>query len=64
MPTEIGKLAVRRSILIRATPERVWEEFTSFERMRRWFLVDRLEYEPWVGGKFEVEGGGPDHPKH
>jgi len=64
METKIGELAVRRSIEINAPPERVWEEFTSAERMRLWFLVDRLEYEPRVGGKFEVERGGPDHPKH
>ena len=62
--TKIGDLAVRRSIEINAPPERVWEEFTSAERMRSWFLVDRLEYEPRAGGKFEAEGGGPDHPKH
>ena len=37
MATEIGPLAVRRSIWIDAPPERVWHEFEDFERMRRWF---------------------------
>jgi hypothetical protein len=33
MGIQIGALHVRRSTLIQATPERVWEEFTSFERL-------------------------------
>jgi len=61
-------LVVRRSIHILATPERVWEEFTSFERMNRWWGViigtpeagkpngQRLiTYEPRVGGHVEME---------
>lgn len=61
-------LVVRRSIHIRALPERVWEEFTSFERMNRWWGViigipeagkpngQRLiTYEPRVGGHVEME---------
>jgi uncharacterized protein YndB with AHSA1/START domain len=62
--TGIGKLAVRRSIEINATPERVWQEFESAERFRLWYTpaggVDmpckHLEFEPRVGGKFETEG--------
>jgi uncharacterized protein YndB with AHSA1/START domain len=30
-------LVVRRSIYIEASPERVWQEFESFERMNRWW---------------------------
>jgi len=33
MGIEIGVLAVRRSVLIHTPPARVWEEFTSFERL-------------------------------
>ena len=32
--TTIGRLAVRRSIEIDATPERVWEEFANADRRR------------------------------
>jgi uncharacterized protein YndB with AHSA1/START domain len=62
--TQIGKLAVRRSIEINAPPERVWQEFESPERFRLWYTpaggVDmpckRVEYEPRAGGVFETEG--------
>jgi len=61
--TQIGELAVRRSIEIDASPERVWEEFASAERFRLWYTtaggVDmpckRLDYEPRAGGAFETE---------
>ncbi len=61
-------LVVRRSIHIRATPARVWEEFTDFERMNRWWGLtigtpeagkptgQRLvTYAPRVGGRIEME---------
>ncbi len=32
-----SNLAIRRSIFIKATPERIWQEFESHERMRRWW---------------------------
>lgn len=56
MATTIGLLAVRRSILVNATPERVWEEFGSLERMRLWFGTGHtlLTYEPRVGGMVEL----------
>jgi uncharacterized protein YndB with AHSA1/START domain len=62
--TTIGELAVRRFIEINATPERVWREFASAERMRLWFTSSggvemgnqRLGYEPRRGGIFETEG--------
>ena len=57
MGTEIGRLAVRRSILIKAPPERIWREFESFERMKAWFGTGHtlLKYEPRVGGWVELE---------
>ena len=61
-------LVVRRSIHIHATPERVWEAFTSFDQMNRWWghtigipeagkpNGQRLMiYEPRVGGRIEME---------
>ena len=61
--TQIGELAVRRSIEIDATPERVWEEFASAERFRLWYTTEggvdmpcyQMNYEPHVGGAFETE---------
>jgi uncharacterized protein YndB with AHSA1/START domain len=62
--TQIGKLAVRRSIEIDAPPERVWQELATAERFRLWYTpaggvempCKHLEFEPRVGGKFETEG--------
>jgi uncharacterized protein YndB with AHSA1/START domain len=57
MGAQIGVLAVRRSILINAPPERIWQEFESYERMKAWFgLGHRLvAYEPRVGGQVRME---------
>ncbi|MBI1815841.1 MAG: SRPBCC domain-containing protein [Deltaproteobacteria bacterium] len=65
---EESVLVVRRSIHITAPPERVWAEFTSFDRMNRWWGVllgtpeagtskgQRLRvYEPRAGGRVEME---------
>jgi len=59
MASEIGLLVVRRSILIGAPPERVWQEFESFERMRAWFGTghELVRYEPKVGGWVETNAG-------
>jgi uncharacterized protein YndB with AHSA1/START domain len=59
METEIGPLAVRRSIWIKASPQRVWEEFESLERMRAWFGTghELTKYEPRVGGIVETDAG-------
>ena len=70
MGMQISALHVRRSSLIEATPERVWREFTSFERLAAWFgRGHQLElYEPELGGQIllsvEINGakrsfGGP-----
>ena len=59
MATEIGPLAVRRSILIKAPPERVWREFETFERMKAWFGTGHslTKYEPRLGGAVETDAG-------
>jgi len=59
MGTESGTLAVRRSIWINARPERVWQEFASFERMKEWFGTGHTltKYEPLVGGIVETDAG-------
>lgn len=54
--TEISPFGIRRAAFIHATPERVWEEFTSFERMRAWYGTGHqlTEYEPRVGATVET----------
>jgi uncharacterized protein YndB with AHSA1/START domain len=56
MGIAISQLYVRRSIFIDASPERVWEEFDSLNRMAAWFGTGhRLEkYEPYLGGQVEL----------
>ena len=63
--TKIGELAVRRSILINAAPERVWQEFESFERLREWFGRGHrlLGYEPKTGGDVLLEVDLKEGPK-
>ncbi|MDH3642242.1 MAG: SRPBCC domain-containing protein [Gammaproteobacteria bacterium] len=62
MGVEMSLLSVRRSIFINASPERVWKEFDSQNRMAAWFgtghTLDR--FEPYLGGQVElsVEVGG------
>ena len=64
MKQEDSVLRVRRSIYVRAQPDRVWEEFTSFETRHRWWgarIGDPqagtskgqylLEYVPKIGGR-------------
>jgi uncharacterized protein YndB with AHSA1/START domain len=59
MTTEIGTLAVRRSVWIDASPERVWEEFQDFDRFAAWFgtVHELTAYEPHVGGRLEWRSG-------
>lgn len=60
-------LKVRRSIHVKAPPNRVWTEFTSLERMDRWWGAKRgtpvagqpqgqwlVAYEPRLGGQIEM----------
>lgn len=66
MGARIGALHVRRSGFIEASPERVWQEFTTFERVEAWFgRGHRLEvYEPEIGGRvrLSVEIDGDRRP--
>ena len=65
MGTEVGALAVRRSIWIDAKPERVWEEFETFERMKQWYGTGHtlVTYEPHVGGLVETDAGADEGEK-
>lgn len=56
MGLKIGALNVRRSIFIRATPARVWEEFGSFQRISEWFGRGHVlhAYEARLGGRVEM----------
>lgn len=65
MGIKIEGLYLRRSALVRATPEVVWEAFTTYERMAAWFgLGHQLDvYEPRLGGavRLSIESGGRRH---
>ena len=52
-----GKLTIRRSLFIKATPERIWKEFESHERMSNWWGTGHrlVRYEPRAGGTIEME---------
>lgn len=56
MGMTIGVLHMRRSVLVEAPPERVWEELTAFERVDAWLGIGhRLHnFEPWVDGQVEL----------
>jgi uncharacterized protein YndB with AHSA1/START domain len=64
---DAGILKVRRSVLVKATPERVWREFTGFAQMDKWWGAKRgnptageqvgqwlIKYEPRLGGVIEM----------
>ena len=66
MTTKISPFGIRRAAFIAATPERIWEEFTSLDRMKAWYGTGRelTQYEPRVGGDVEtVLGGGGDRAR-
>ena len=56
MATQIGALHVRRSILIQASPSRVWQEFESSERIKGWLDLGHTvhTFEPRVAGRVEM----------
>lgn len=56
MGTTIGTMHVRRSGFVQASPERVWEEFASFDRLRAWFGIGHTlqAYEPKLGAYVEL----------
>ena len=53
---EIGVLHVRCSILIQASPERVWQEFETQERVKGWLNLGHQihKFEPRLGGLVEM----------
>ena len=59
MGIAIGPLHMRRSIFIRATPARVWQEFETTERLKAWFGTghELVTFEPEVGGKVDIDIG-------
>lgn len=56
MATKISDLSVRRCALIKATPERIWQEFESFDRMRAWYGIGHAltKFEAKAGGQVET----------
>ncbi len=56
MGITISLLNVRRSILIQAPPERVWQEFESFDRIAAWFGRghELHRFEAKLGGQVEL----------
>jgi uncharacterized protein YndB with AHSA1/START domain len=56
MGLKIGCLHVRRSILINAAPERVWQEFESFDRVSGWLNLGHTLhlFEPRLGGEVRM----------
>ena len=64
MMTAISPFGIRRAAFIHATPNRIWEEFTSLERMQAWYGTGHqlTQYEPFVGGMVETTVG--DEPSY
>ncbi len=56
MGITVSLLNVRRSILIQASPARVWQEFESFERFAAWFGLghELHEFEPKLGSPVDL----------
>ncbi len=70
MGVEISLLKVRRSILIKASAQRVWQEFETFDRIAGWLSRGHVlhTFEPRLNGQVdmsvEIDGerrhyGGP-----
>ena len=64
MGIAISLLNVRRSILIQAPPERVWQEFESFEQISAWFGrghdLHRFEAKLALAKDFVRDVAGPE----
>lgn len=56
MGLSISQLHIRRSLLIMASPERVWSEFKTYKSLGDWFGTGhQLDiYEPHLGGRLEL----------
>ena len=65
MGIEISLLHVRRSGYLRASVARVWQEFTSFDRICGWLNLGHTihRFEPRLGGevRMSVDMGGVVH---
>ncbi len=65
MTASVGSIYVRRCAFVRATPTRVWREFTSFDRISAWLGSGHTLHalEPRLGGEFDgsVEIDGTRH---
>ena len=71
MGLTIGHLHVRRGALINASPARVWQEFSTEERIRAWFGQGHTlhTFEPKPGGRIEMSvehdfGNGPERRRY
>lgn len=55
MGATVGTMYVRRSGFVCASPERVWEEFTTFDRIGAWLGIGHTlhAYEPKLGATVE-----------
>jgi uncharacterized protein YndB with AHSA1/START domain len=55
MSVSVGPMHVRRSVYIEAAPARVWQEFSSAERIGKWLDQghELIRIEPRLGGKVE-----------
>ena len=66
MGLAIGPLHVRRSVFIGATPARVWDEFSTFERVCAWLnqghTLHRLDLE--VGGTADLSATADGEQRH
>ena len=56
MGITISLLNVRRSVLIKASPAKVWQEFGSFERFAAWFGRghELHQFEPTLGSPVDL----------
>jgi uncharacterized protein YndB with AHSA1/START domain len=66
MGLTIGLLNVRRSILIQAPPDRVWQEFEAFDRIVAWFGQghELHQFEPKLGGQVDMSVAMEDDRRH
>lgn len=64
MDTQISALHVRRSIFVEAPPARVWQEFSSAERVMRWLnlghTLHNIDLHPGGSVEFSVDIDGEE----
>ena len=56
MGIEIGSLCVRRCTQIYASPQRIWEEFESIEKLSAWYGIgQKIEsFKPGIDGEISM----------